>query len=69
MPIFDTRCSQCRATYEDVLYTKGLEAHYCPKCGAELERQPPRVGVKFKGEGWTGRLDKLHADDEAMQNH
>ena len=69
MAIFDTRCTQCRATYDDVLYTKGLETHSCPKCGALLEKLPPRVGVKFKGEGWTGRLDRLNKENEAMEDH
>ena len=68
-PIFDTKCLKCGTVYEDVLYTKGLEIHNCPKCGVKLEKLPPRVGVKFKGEGWTGRLDKLNKENEAMDDH
>lgn len=68
MPLFDTRCPKCKQIYEDVLYGKGLEIHTCPTCGMILEKLPPRVGIKFKGEGWTGRLDKLHKQDEDMNS-
>jgi len=62
MPIFDCKCPYCGAKNEDVhLDSNPLVINHveCAECGQLFNgwenRQPPRVGIAFKGGGWTKR--------------
>jgi predicted nucleic acid-binding Zn ribbon protein len=53
MPIWDMKCKKCGQLRPDYgLSGSEMVIQKC-SCGGELEKMPPRVAVKFKGEGWS----------------
>lgn len=59
MPIFDCKCPHCGTINEDVhikldpQYEHHIECWKCGEFFSENDRLPPRVGISFKGSGWT----------------
>jgi putative FmdB family regulatory protein len=61
MPFYRYECRNCGYEFRH-LHREGVDDHLaCPKCeSTDLERQPPRVAIQFKGSGYykTDRADK-----------
>ena len=51
MPVYEYRCTACKARHEDVL-PMGVPAPACPACGGELWWVYGWVGVWFLGWGF-----------------
>jgi putative FmdB family regulatory protein len=62
MPVFEYRCSSCRATHEVILLAGEVPPAACPDCGGALERRWSRVGVSLVGWGFA-RNDALLPED------
>jgi len=56
VPLFDMKCVKCGHIFEDyvVINNKPIICPICKK--GKLKKLPPRVGIIFKGEGWTKRF-------------
>lgn len=54
MAIFDLRCRKCKRIMPDFkLAANGMIIQKCVCGSTDLEKLPPRVGIQFKGEGWS----------------
>jgi putative FmdB family regulatory protein len=61
MPFFRYECRNCGYEFRHLHVEGADDPVTCPKCaGTDLERQPPRVAIQFKGSGFykTDRADK-----------
>jgi len=54
MAIYEFRCKKCKENYEYIL--KKLRHKFCPKCKSEMSLIISRVGLEFKGSGWTPKF-------------
>jgi putative FmdB family regulatory protein len=52
MPIYEYRCSKCRATFEFLQRAKDKPAEKCSKCGGRLVKLVSSPAIQFKGSGW-----------------
>ena len=61
MPFYRYECRNCGHDFRHLHVGEVTDDVTCPKCkGTDLERQPPRVAVQFKGSGYykTDRANK-----------
>ena len=61
MPFYRYECRNCGHEFRHLHFNDSSEQPTCPKCESkDLERQPPRVAVQFKGSGYykTDRANK-----------
>lgn len=61
MPFYRYACKNCGHDFRYLHFDNNNDDVSCPKCDSQdLERQPPRVAVQFKGSGYykTDRANK-----------
>ena len=52
MPLYEYRCTQCRALEEVLQGFSDPSTPACPKCGSEMKRQISAPAIQFKGSGF-----------------
>jgi putative FmdB family regulatory protein len=52
MPLYEYRCTKCRAKFEFLLRAKDKPPEKCQKCGSALVKLPSSPAIQFKGNGW-----------------
>jgi putative FmdB family regulatory protein len=52
MPIYEYKCQQCGAHYEERQSVSDAPLTTCEKCHGKLEKQWSLSGFQFKGGGW-----------------
>lgn len=55
MPMYDYRCPQCQATYEQLVSFSKADAVPCPQCGHQYgQRRISKVAIRTSGAGGNG---------------
>ncbi|HID11247.1 MAG TPA: zinc ribbon domain-containing protein [Candidatus Latescibacteria bacterium] len=50
MPIYEYRCSDCGANFEELVLSRNTESVRCPQCSStEVRRKPSVFGLKVQG--------------------
>lgn len=52
MPIYEYRCTQCKATVEVLQKAKDQRLEKCQTCGGRLVKLVSSPAIQFKGKGW-----------------
>lgn len=67
MPIYEYKCSECRAHFEKMQKVSEETLSVCEVCGGKLEKQWSLSGFQLKGAGWyvtdySGKSKETGAD-------
>ena len=62
VPIYEYRCAACGHAVEALQAMGAAAPGPCPECGGEFRRRYGRVGVRFRGWGFS-RTDGLLPED------